>query len=98
MSSDAIAIATHPSLSVSGLTIAQLQDIYTGKITNWLKVGGPDLPIVAYSRHPQEGGTVELFIKNVLHSQKLGNNVVLVPDTTAGLTKVASDPKRRAKR
>lgn len=32
---DGIAIAVHPDLPVSGLTITQLKDIYTGKISNW---------------------------------------------------------------
>lgn len=32
---DGLAIAVNPSLNVSGLTIEQLRDIYTGKITNW---------------------------------------------------------------
>ena len=89
---DAIAIAAHPSLSVSGLTVTQLKDIYTGKISNWQEVGGPDLPVVAYSRHPKEGGTVEFFADNVLGDEKFGENVVLVPDTTAGIRKVAKNP------
>ena len=43
---DGIAIAVHPNLSVSGLTIAQLKAIYTGKITNWQQLGGPNLAII----------------------------------------------------
>lgn len=33
------------SLKISGLTVNQLKDIYTGKITNWEQLGGPKLPI-----------------------------------------------------
>jgi phosphate transport system substrate-binding protein len=43
---DGIAIAVHPDLPVSGLTITQLKDIYTGKIRNWRQVSGPNLAII----------------------------------------------------
>jgi phosphate transport system substrate-binding protein len=43
---DGLASYTHPGISIPGLSVSQLQDIYTGKITNWKEVGGPDLAIV----------------------------------------------------
>jgi phosphate transport system substrate-binding protein len=43
---DALAIAVHPTNPVSQLTIDQLADIFTGRITNWKAVGGNDAPIV----------------------------------------------------
>ena len=89
---DAIAVATHPSLSISGITIAQLADIYSGKITNWKEIGGPDLAIAPYSRHLNEGGTVEFFAKNVLGDRQFANTVVEVPNTTTGIRKVAENP------
>lgn len=45
--------ATNP---VTSLTVAQLRDIYAGKITNWSQVGGPDSPITAYQR-PENSGS-----------------------------------------
>ena len=47
---DAIAIVVHPDNPVDGLTLQQISDIYTGKITNWREVGGEDRPIVLLSR------------------------------------------------
>ncbi|NJM81400.1 MAG: hypothetical protein HC844_01940 [Tabrizicola sp.] len=35
-----IAIAVHPQLPLSGLTLSQLQSIYQGKVTNWQELGG----------------------------------------------------------
>ena len=35
---------------VDGLTFEQIQDIYTGKITNWSQVGGVDADIIPYQR------------------------------------------------
>ncbi|MBP5975479.1 substrate-binding domain-containing protein [Brasilonema sp. CT11] len=46
---DGLGCYTHPNISIPGLSVTQLQAIYTGKITNWKEVGGPDLPIVPFS-------------------------------------------------
>ncbi|MBE5820966.1 MAG: hypothetical protein E7311_00055 [Clostridiales bacterium] len=40
---------------VESLTIEQIQNIYTGKITNWREVGGVDAKILAYQREPNSG-------------------------------------------
>lgn len=89
---DGIAIATHPDLKISGLTLSQLKDIYTGKIRNWREVGGENLPIIAYSREKEAGGTVEFFVENVMKEQDFGENVEYVYSTTQALRKVAATP------
>lgn len=38
---DGLAIAVNPDLSLKGITLNQLKEIYTGKITNWRQLGGP---------------------------------------------------------
>jgi len=88
---DGIAIAINPNLSISGLTVAQIEDIYLGKIVNWKQVGGPDLAIVPYSRRKEDSGTVEFFMENVLEKQNFGTEVQLVPSTTLALRKVAEN-------
>lgn len=85
---DAIAIAIHPSLKVSKLTTEQLKQIYTGEITNWKEVNGPDLDIVPLSRRAEDGGTPEFFQKNILHGKPFGNNVKYVYSTTEGLNQI----------
>jgi phosphate transport system substrate-binding protein len=89
---DGIAIAVHPNLQVPGLTLAQLKNIYTGKITNWQQVNGPNLPITPYSRRLEEGGTIEFFDQNVLGGEKFGANVKFIPTTTQALREVAINP------
>jgi len=59
---DGIALVVHSSNPVRKLNKQQIQDIYTGKITNWKDVGGKDAPICLASRtkgHAQ----LELFLK-----------------------------------
>ncbi len=89
---DGIAIAVNPSLAIPGLTIAQIQAIYTGRFTNWQEVGGPNLPIVAYSRKSEDSGTVDYFVEAVLEKQPLGKTVQLIATTTAAVQKIATDP------
>jgi ABC-type phosphate transport system substrate-binding protein len=88
---EGLAIAVHPDLQIPGLTLRQIKDIYTGKITNWNQVGGPNLKITAYSRRFEDGGTVEFLVDNILGKEKLGSNLVYVHDTTEALRKLASD-------
>ncbi len=88
---DGIAIAVNNNLNIPGLTLAQIKDIYTGKITNWQQVGGENLAIVPYSKI-SEGGTVEFFVDNVLEKEDFGKNVQTIDTTTEGLRKVAQNP------
>ncbi len=62
---DALPVIVHPSNKVSELTIEQIKDIYTGKITNWKDVGGFDSTIVVISRDTNSG-TYESFAELVL--------------------------------
>lgn len=52
---DGIAIIVNPENEVSDLTIEQIADIYTGKITNWKDVGGADAEIVLIGREAGSG-------------------------------------------
>jgi phosphate transport system substrate-binding protein len=87
---DGIAVAVNPDLNIPGLTLSQLKDIYTGVIWNWSQVGGPDLEIIPYSRRPENSGTIEFFIDNVMGGEPFGRNVEFMPTTTLALRAVAS--------
>jgi phosphate transport system substrate-binding protein len=89
---DGIAIAVNPNLNVSGLTLAQLKDIYTGRLNNWKQLNGPALAIAPYSRRLEDGGTIEFFVENVLEKEKFGSNVQFIPTTTQALREVAKNP------
>jgi phosphate transport system substrate-binding protein len=67
---DGIAVIVHPSNPVSNLTVEQVRDIYTGKITNWKDLGGPNVPIVVISRDTNSG-TYETFETMVLNKAKI---------------------------
>ncbi len=77
---DAIAIVVHPSNPVNGLTLQQLSDIYTGKITNWKEVGGEDRPIVLLSRE-SNSGTYVYFLEHVIRLGDPKSDLLFSPDT-----------------
>lgn len=52
---DGIAVIVHPDNPVTDLSLAQIADIYTGKITNWREVGGNDGQIVLIGREANSG-------------------------------------------
>jgi len=89
---EGIAIAVRPDLNVPGLTLTQLKDIYTSRVTNWNQVGGPNLPIIPFSRRVADSGTVEFFVENVLANQNLSSDVRLISTTTQALREVSANP------
>ncbi len=86
---DGIAIITHPSNPVKGLTVAQVRDIYTGKVTNWNEVGGPNAQIVVISRDTNSG-TYESFETLVMNKEKMAASVEYVGSNGAIRQKVQS--------
>ena len=52
---DGIAMIVNPANPVEDLSLEQIADIYTGKITNWSEVGGNDSQIVIIGREAGSG-------------------------------------------
>jgi phosphate transport system substrate-binding protein len=77
---DAIAVVVHPDNPVDGLTLGQISDIYTRKITNWSQVGGEDRPIVLLSRE-SNSGTYVYFLENVIRLGQKDSDLLFSPDT-----------------
>ena len=77
---DAIAVVVHPSNPVDGLTLRQISDMYTGRITNWSQVGGEDRPIVLLSRE-SNSGTHVYFLENVIRMGDKKSDLLFFSDT-----------------
>ena len=52
---DGIAIIVNADSGVSNLSLQQISDIFTGKITNWSEIGGSDLEISCIGRESGSG-------------------------------------------
>jgi phosphate transport system substrate-binding protein len=94
---DAIAVIVNPGNPVSELTLQQISDIYSGKITNWSEIGGEDRPIVKLSRETNSGTHV-YFLETVL---RLGNkedktffsaDTLLLPSSEGIISEVRDNP------
>ncbi len=84
---DGIAMIVHPSNPVRELSVAQVRNIYTGRITNWKEVGGPDKRIVVVSRDTNSG-TYETFESLVMNKEKMADGVEYVGSNGALREKV----------
>ena len=85
---DALAVIVNPKNKISNLTREQLEDIFTGKITNWKEVGGKDLKIVPYSRETSSG-TYEFFKEHVLNKKNFVSSILSMPATGAIIQSVS---------
>jgi phosphate transport system substrate-binding protein len=52
---DGVAVIVNNDNPINKLTIEDLHNIYTGRVTNWKALGGKDLPIVTLSREVSSG-------------------------------------------
>ncbi len=89
---DGIAIVSHPDVSVSDLTVEQVRDVFSGKVTNWKDLGGEDQNIIIVSR--EEGsGTRGAFEEMVMGEDALiGANAILQPSNGSVRTTVSTTP------
>lgn len=96
---DGLAVVVNPANPISELTIAQLSDIYSGKVTNWKDLGGNDAEIVALARDTSSG--THVFFKEFMvqmrglpsedTSLEYGSRVQLLPSTSAGVTETVQN-------
>ena len=77
---DALAVVVNLANPVDRLTIDQLADIFTGRITNWQEVGGNDAPIILVSRETNSGTHV-YFLEEVIRKGDSENSDVFAPQT-----------------
>ncbi|RZN45246.1 phosphate ABC transporter substrate-binding protein [archaeon] len=90
VAADGIAVVTHPSNDIDALSMEQVEKIFTGQITNWSEVGGPDEEIVVVVR--EDGSGTRATFEEIVHDdvdpssealQKPSNGAV---KTTVGQT------------
>lgn len=89
---DGLSVYLHPNNPVRNLSLAQVRDIYLGKIKYWREVGGSEEAIVALSRSPSSG-TYLYFQEHVLEGQPFGANVINLPTTAAIAAEVEKNPR-----
>lgn len=77
---DAIAVIINPDNPIQQLTLQQVSDIYSGRVNNWLELGGEDRPIVRLSRETNSGTHV-YFLESVIRLDSQEDKTIFSADT-----------------
>ncbi len=85
------AVVTNPSAGVKNLSKKQLQDVFSGKATNWKEVGGSDQKIVVINR-PRNSGTRAVFTKTVMGSVAISESGLTEDATGTVISVVKQTP------
>lgn len=91
---DALALVVHPENPISELSMEQLSDIFTGKVTRWKELGGPDQPILVLSRE-RNSGTHVYFLEEIVRKgnakgpEEFASSVLMLPSSQAIVQEVS---------
>jgi len=94
---DGLAVVVNPKNPITKLTIDQLAQIFTGKISNWRELGGEDRKIVILSREVNSGTHV-YFKEHVLRKgnpegkEEFASSALLLSSSQAIADEVAQNP------
>jgi phosphate transport system substrate-binding protein len=90
---DGIVIAVNNQNSISGLTKAQVKDIFSGNITNWNEVGGANAQINLITRE-DGSGTRSAFEELIMgkNGTKIKKDAIVQSSTEAVKQAVKQDP------
>jgi phosphate transport system substrate-binding protein len=87
---DGLSVYVNESNKIQELSLDQLKDIYTGKVTNWKEVGGANEKIIVYGRE-NSSGTYVYFKDNVLMGDDYTSTMQTMPGTAAVVNAIARD-------
>ncbi|MEL6792925.1 MAG: phosphate ABC transporter substrate-binding protein, partial [Pseudomonadota bacterium] len=90
---DGLVLIVSPDNPISSINIVDAAEIFSGSITNWAALGGPDAPINLYVPDPRSGGA-ETFQERVLGplGERLTSAAEIVPSNRDLADAVANDP------
>ena len=87
---DGLAVYVAATNPLTEISIPDLKGIFTGKITNWKQIGGPDNNIIVYSRE-NSSGTYVFFKEHVLKGADYGARAQMMPGTAAVVNAVSKE-------
>lgn len=88
---DGIAIIVHQDVEIDGLNTEQLREIYQGRLTNWLEVGGNDQEIIVYSRESGSGTRAE-FERMIMGKRETTPNALVASSSENMIALVIQTP------
>jgi phosphate transport system substrate-binding protein len=88
---DALSVYLNPANPVRELSLLQLRAVFSGAVTRWSEVGGPDREIVVVVR-PPSSGTYRFFKDHVLGDGDYTRSAVVVTRTGDVVEAVRREP------
>mgnify|MGYP006275712803 FL=1 len=88
---DGLAVIVHPENPISALSVAQIRDLFAGRIANWREVGGDDRAVTLYARDEQSG-TWDSFESMVLQDTPLAASAQRFESSSELSDRVSNDP------
>lgn len=85
---EAFVFFVHADNPIEGLTLAQVRDIYSRRVTNWREVGGANEPIIAFQR-PDGSGSQTAMQRMVMVDDSLADP--LVEERVSGMGGIISE-------
>jgi phosphate transport system substrate-binding protein len=87
---DGLSVYVNQTNPLNEITMDQLKQIFTGKVTNWKDLGGPDAKIIVYSRE-NSSGTYVFFKEHVLQNADFTPRAQNMPGTAAVVNAVGKE-------
>ncbi|MDR0915463.1 MAG: phosphate ABC transporter substrate-binding protein [Endomicrobium sp.] len=93
---DGLAVIVNKNNIIDKLTIEEVKDIFTGKISNWKSFGWEDREIVVLSRESNSGTYTFFKNKIIRHNNKsedeFSTNVLMMPSSQSVYNEVCQNP------
>ncbi|MCR4301875.1 MAG: phosphate ABC transporter substrate-binding protein, partial [Sulfuricaulis sp.] len=91
---DALAVIAHKDNPVTNITLAQVRELYTGRITNWKQLGGKDEPIELYVRKGKISGVGRTLRELVFNNYEQEFTATHVVDSSGPLERAVVENSR----
>lgn len=89
---DGITLVVHPTNPITGLTLIQAHDLFSGRAIEWDEVGGSPGLVQAVSRE-DGSGTRDAFEAMVMGDDRVTLTALVMPNSQSVVDYVASDPQ-----
>ncbi|WP_350342619.1 PstS family phosphate ABC transporter substrate-binding protein [Proteinivorax tanatarense] len=88
---DGLAVVVHPDNPVKELTVKELKDIFTGKVTDWEELGWEDGGEISVYSRQSNSGTYVYFWENILDQEDWANDTKYMSGSSAIYEGISSD-------
>lgn len=86
-----ILVVSHPQVGVGTLTLEQVQQLFSGRISNWKDLGGNDLPVQVWTFAAGED-IQQIFDRSVMHGEPVASLARLAVSAQAMSDGVGNSP------